>query len=68
LMKKAQSLDDPVIEIHQLRLAQRVYVDPHLLLDHVRASAISGKIANSMASDSPSPNLPAGSDPRSARS
>ena len=32
LMKKAQPLDDPVIEIHQLRLAQRVYVDRHLLL------------------------------------
>jgi hypothetical protein len=32
LMKNAQSLDNPVIEIHQLRLAQRVYVDRHWLL------------------------------------
>ena len=31
LMKKAQSLDDPVVEIHQLRFAQLVYVNRHLV-------------------------------------
>lgn len=31
LMKKAQSLDDPVVKIHQLRFAQLVYVNRHLV-------------------------------------
>ena len=41
LMKKAQSLDDPVVEIHQLRFAQPVYVNRHFVPAPRKVSAVS---------------------------